>query len=543
MNLSNIFNKSNYIAFIKTAKETNLSTLFYRSITTLKDALLYPHWYQKQLPDTAALEKQQSTLFSYTPIISIVVPTYCTPIPFLHEMIQSVTNQTYSNWELCIADASPADSEVRPILTDYCQKDTRIKVQFLSENKGISGNTNYALKMTTGEFIGLLDHDDLLAPNALFEIVSALNRHPDIDVLYTDEDKIDMDSKTHYYPNFKPDYNKLLLQSCNYICHFFVFKRSIYNQTGLFDSSYDGSQDYHYILRATEIAKCVYHIPKMLYHWRVHQGSVAGNPAQKAYCYDAARRALQKNLDSAGISGKIEYSRLTGFYNTTYSPLQHASVSIISFSKSLQLEEYEKYDTQIIYAASIADIKTIPDKISSEYCIILGEGIQNFSQKSLILTLPYLQVNSIGAATYKITKSSKVDSLGLTYRNNQISKCYHAVPKEDAGFYGRAILDQFVPLCSPDAFACKTKYLKSFFDNIKQISPQEPLFPNSMVDISISFSLYLSDLGKYVVGMANVPLDCNTTFPILPSNSLLDSKKEKLKRVSQLYSVPPYSKC
>lgn len=538
MNISSIFNKSNYMAFFKTAKETNLSTLFYRSLTTIKDAIQYPKWFQGHLPSKEELKKQRDTHFSYSPLISIVVPTYCTPTAFLHEMIHSVTSQTYSNWELCIADASPTGSEIHSILSDYMQKDTRINVTFLPENDGISGNTNHALAISTGEYIGLLDHDDILAPNALFEIVLALNNNPSIDVIYTDEDKIDSDSHTHYYPNFKPDYNQLLLQSCNYICHFFVFKRTVYESVGLFDSAYDGSQDYNYILRSTRIAKCVHHIPKMLYHWRVHKGSVAGNPAQKEYCYDAAKRSLQADLDAKGIAGTVGYSRLIGFYDTTYPIPMQASIIVISFRKNLELENCPNYNVTIVYPDSLQDMIAALQTSFAEYCIILDQNIPALSRSVLEHTLAYLQLDTVGASTYKLVQGSKIQSMGMTITDDKITACYQSVPWTDAGFYGRALLDQYVPLCSPAAFACRCESLADFFIQSKIDSADS--FIATLDDLAVSFSLHLQKHDKYIVGMANVILHCEKRKAISLSHALFEQKKEELEKASKLYSVPPY---
>lgn len=538
MNISSIFNKSNYMAFFKTAKETNLSTLFYRSLTTIKDAIQYPKWFQEHLPSKEELERQRDTHFSYSPLISIVVPTYCTPIAFLHEMIHSVTSQTYSNWELCIADASPVESELRSILSDYSQKDTRIKVTFLPENEGISGNTNHALAISTGEYIGLLDHDDILAPNALFEIVLALNNNPSIDIIYTDEDKMDSDSHAHYYPNFKPDYNQLLLQSCNYICHFFVFKRSIYEAVGLFDSSYDGSQDYNYILRTTRIAKCIHHIPKMLYHWRVHKGSVAGNPAQKEYCYDAAKRSLQADLDTKGIAGTVGYSRLIGFYDTTYPIPVQASIVVISFRKKLELEDWPNYNVKIVYPDSLQDMIATLKSSSDKYCIILDQNIPTLSRNALEQTIAYLQLNAIGAVAYKLVKGSKIQSIGMTMVGEKITGCYHSVPWTDAGFYGRALLDQYVPLCSPAAFACKRESLVDFFTQSETNSVTSII--TTLDDLAVAFSLHLQKNDKYIAGMANVILHCKNRKALSLSHALFEQKREELEKASKLYSVPPY---
>ena len=206
-----------------------------------KKDIYYSKWYNNHvIPDEEAIE-QQKKKFVYAPQISIVVPVYNTPELFLKDMILSVRLQTYSNWELCIANASPDNEIVKGILTKAQKKDKRILVVDVPENGGISENTNQALQIATGEYIGLLDHDDLLARNTLYECVVKLNEEHNVDIVYTDEDKISSDSKRHFEPNFKPDFNLDLLRSNNYICHFFIAKRKLIMDVGGFRAQFKGN--------------------------------------------------------------------------------------------------------------------------------------------------------------------------------------------------------------------------------------------------------------------------------------------------------------
>ena len=263
----------------------------------------YGPWYEAYIPDEAELEKQRHHRFSSAPLISVAVPAYRTPETFLRQMIDSLLAQTYGNWELCIANGSPDDEQMKQVLAEYTQRDSRIRVQELKENLGIAGNTNAALAMTEGEFAGILDHDDLLAPDALFEMAKMIRQgfHDedglaatvyredgnDYEMLYTDEDKVDMDGKTHFQPHLKPDFNIDLLRSNNYITHFLAVKRSLLDRVGGIRSDFDGAQDYDFILRCAEQAGAIGHIPRILYHWRCHKESTSENPFSKQYAVDA----------------------------------------------------------------------------------------------------------------------------------------------------------------------------------------------------------------------------------------------------------------
>ena len=243
-------------------------------------------------------------------------------------MIDSVLAQTYAKWELCIADGSEGDKEVESELERYGQKDNRIKYRILEKNLGISGNTNGALELATGEYIGLFDHDDILAPSALYEVVKCLQKK-DYDILYTDEDKVDGDGKEHMDPNFKPDFSIDLFRSHNYITHFFVVKKKIVDEIGGFRKEFDGSQDYDLMFRCIERAESIKHIPMILYHWRVHMNSVAGDPSSKMYAYEAGKRAIEEHLKRVGIDATVEHVGLWGMYHVRYKVHGDPLVSVV----------------------------------------------------------------------------------------------------------------------------------------------------------------------------------------------------------------------
>ncbi|MCH4020933.1 MAG: glycosyltransferase family 2 protein [Erysipelotrichaceae bacterium] len=290
----------------------------------------YDAWFYRNRAQQIELEKERAHVFSYAPKISILVPTYNTPIDLFEEMIHSVLNQSYSNWELCIADASDKDNDIRLKLKQYQDSDPRIKVTFLSENKGISGNTNEALTLAAGEYTALFDHDDLLEPDCLYQIVKSVqNMH--YDVLYTDEDKYNDDSGRYEDPNLKPDFDPDLFLSHNYITHFFAVKKEIIDAVGGFRPKFDGSQDYDVMLRCIEKSHDVYHIPKILYHWRMHEGSTALDPESKMYCYVAGKNALDEHFERTGINAKAEImpKPYWGMYHIHYSTGNNPLISII----------------------------------------------------------------------------------------------------------------------------------------------------------------------------------------------------------------------
>ena len=301
----------------------------------------YGPWFEKHKPSAEELERQRKKKWKNPPLISVAVPAYRTPPGFLEQMILSVKEQTYPHWELCIVNASRGEDGMEQVLGRYAGGDERIRVKNLEENLGIAGNTNEALEMARGEFVGLLDHDDLLAPQALFRIAEALTADPQADAVYTDEDKVTTDLSEHFQPHFKPDFNLDLLRSNNYITHFFVVRTRLAREAGGFRKEFDGAQDYDFIFRCTEGAKKVLHVPEVLYHWRTHKASTADNPASKMYAFEAGKRAIEAHLARCGQEGTVSLRKDLGFYRVEY-PVQGEPLVSILIPNRDQKETLEK---------------------------------------------------------------------------------------------------------------------------------------------------------------------------------------------------------
>lgn len=342
--------------------------------------------YRKQLID--------SEKFAIQPKISILVPLYNTPIDFFRELLFSVYFQSYSNWELCLADGSP-----KPLkeIKNMC-KDSRIKYCYIGENKGISGNTNEALDLATGDYIALLDHDDMLPLNSLFEIVRCINKNPEVEFIYTDEDKLESIDEFRYGPYFKPDYAPDTLRSGNYITHFSVFKKELMEKLGGFRSKCDGAQDYDIILRATELAgsEKIKHIPSILYHWRTHEQSTALNSDAKTYAYDSGVLALTEHLERLGLKGKAFASKeFKGSYFIDYEIVGNPKVNIYIINEYLEKNNllkaiesilnntsYKNYEIDIIDVTNNEEIKEYYKELenNSKIKILYYSDELNYSQ-------------------------------------------------------------------------------------------------------------------------------------------------------------------
>lgn len=265
-----------------------------------------------------AEQRAQSERFPFRPLVSIVVPTYCTGETVLREMMESVLGQTYDNWELILADGSDANSDGIPRIQTIAESYhcDRIHYHKLEGNLGISANTNEGFRHAKGEYIALLDHDDLLAPNALYEMVNCVNLRREQGeiplMIYSDEDKITEDGSLHFEPHFKPDYNEELLNQYNYICHFLMVHKSVLVQVGMLDPAYDGAQDYDFVLRCSEALaqERIAHVKKIVYHWRVSASSTAGYSGNKDYARIAQQRAVDAHKARIGVnpySGESNY--------------------------------------------------------------------------------------------------------------------------------------------------------------------------------------------------------------------------------------------
>lgn len=344
----------------------------------------YEPWYENHKATEAELlrQRRESGRWKDAPRISIVVPLYCTKEAFLRQMIASVQAQSYENWQLCLADASPADADgstqTGRVVGEYRQSDARIVYQALRENGGIAENTNAAIALSDGDWIAFMDHDDLLAPDALYEAVALMRRGPkrqsavecagllqpqkegsSYELIYTDEDKVDMEGRGHFEPHFKPDFNLDLLRSNNYITHFTMVSRALFLRVGGLRGEFDGAQDYDFILRCTEAAEAVGHVPRILYHWRAHQESTASNPFSKQYAIEAGRRAIAQHLERVGVPAEVAATKDMGFYTVRYPYRDEPLVSIIIPNKdetqalgkclaAIERSSYQNYEVIVV---------------------------------------------------------------------------------------------------------------------------------------------------------------------------------------------------
>ena len=491
----------------------------------------YQKWIEKYEPKYNELEKQRETKFEYNPKISIVVPMYNTPEKYFKELLESITEQTYENWELCLADGSPKRAEY---LEDLIQPlGDKIKYKLLSENKGISGNSNEALKLVTGDFIALLDHDDIIPKFALYEIVKTINENPDVDFIYTDEDKILEENKKRISPHFKQDYALDTLRSYNYICHFSIFKKELMDKLGGFNSEFDGSQDYDLILRATEQAKQIVHIPKLLYNWRISSTSVASGAAAKPYAYEAAKRAILASIERHGIQGaKVEDSRIIGLYKVTYPVKGEPKISIIIPNKdhkkdlkrcikSILKSTYKNYEIIIVennskeknifkYYKKLEKNPNIKiekcemsifnysklnnygaSKASGEYFVFLNNDTKIITNNWLETIISNCQREEIGAIGAKlIYKNKRIQHAGVVLNLTGTAGHVNWNEKENnPGYFGRIMIQQNVSAVTGALLGVS----KKVFEEVKGF---DETFPISYNDVD--FCLKIQDTGKLI---------------------------------------------
>ena len=434
------------------------------------ESVPYEPWYERHRATEKELREQRRKAAGWkdAPLVSIVVPLYNTNEIFLREMIESVQAQTYERWELCLADATAvshddatavshddatAESPLASVIRKYADPDARIIYTHLQENQGLAGNTNAAIALAQGEWIAFMDHDDLLAPDALYEAVALIRRGPVresvvenagslrganelwdaagegcpqdgqaacYDMIYTDEDKVEMNGKTHFQPHLKPDLNIDLLRSNNYITHFTLVRRSLLESVGLLSAEYDGAQDYDLILRCVEQARAVGHVPRILYHWRSHQDSTAENPFSKQYAVDAGKRAIEAHLKRLGVSGEVRATKDMGFYAVRYPVCGTPLISIVIPSRdevdslkkclaSIERSDYVNYEVIIVENSSAPETfdyyRTIAPKEEERDGVLCYEGMLAGGQRICVAVwkdgFNYSALNNFGVSHAK----------------------------------------------------------------------------------------------------------------------------------------------
>jgi glycosyltransferase involved in cell wall biosynthesis len=346
----------------------------------LRDSLSYRIWAERceKIRYDRKRVLQNIARFKHRPTISILLPVYNPREEHLRQALDSVLDQYYENWELCISDDASTATHVRQILDEYSARDERIKVAFSERNGGIARASNRALDLATGEFIGLLDHDDQLTPDALYEVAATL-QEVEADLIYSDEDRLDSNGR-RTEPSFKPAWSPDLLLSCMYLAHFCVYRKRIIDRLRGFREGFDGSQDYDLALRFTEESNRIAHIPKILYHWRKVPSSASAAPEAQASVIEAGKRALTDALERRGITGEVESERFFGFYRVRRRVKGSEKVSIIiptrdgleNLRRSIQSieskTEYRNYEIIIVdngsrKAATLDYLKRTPHRV------------------------------------------------------------------------------------------------------------------------------------------------------------------------------------
>ncbi len=348
----------------------------------------YARWIHEFEVADEALIVLKLPMFQRQPKFSILMPVYNTVPGELSAALDSVLKQSYENWELCIADDGSSKPEPGEILGKYSAKDPRIRVTYRSTQGGISAACNTAAEMATGDYVALLDHDDLLGPNALAHVCDLLEAEPDADLIYSDEDKIDARGR-RFEPFFKPDWSPDLLLSENYVCHLLVLRHDLVKRIGGFRSDCDGSQDYDLILKAAREAKRIQHIPKVLYHWRAGVASTASTIDNKQYAISAAQRALQNSLATTNPGAIVQPSDIVGRWRIRYPISAGARVTIIIASggkadilraniESIQEKTtYPNYEIVVVDNSRSSVIKNLIDQFETR-----GLGVRYLDQRN-----------------------------------------------------------------------------------------------------------------------------------------------------------------
>ena len=408
--------------------------------------LNYRLWIKNNEPNKKELKTQRNYKFQYEPKISLIVPMYNTKEKYLKELTDSLINQTYKNWELCLADGS---NEKYEYVEKLVSQDKRIKYKFLNQNRGISENSNEALKLATGDYIALLDHDDLLPVFSLYEIVKTINKNKDVELIYTDEDKIQEDKQKRMLPHFKQDYAPDTLLSYNYICHFSIIKKSLIEKLGGFRKEFDGSQDYDLILRATEEANQIVHIPKVLYHWRINENSVALSSETKLYAYEAAKKAISEHLKRINVKAKVEDTDSKGIYKINYEVIGNPKVSIIiqntDNKKNLQkcinsiTEKTTFSNYEIIMVENNKDIN-----VTGDYIILLSNTIEIITPNWIEIMLGNCQKEDVGIVGAKILYGNqKIRHVGICLDTNKTVRYVNrGMNANNPGYMSRNIISQ-----------------------------------------------------------------------------------------------------
>ncbi len=357
------------------------------------------------------------------PLLSIVTPVFNTHPTYLRECISSLQIQAYPNWEMCLVDDGSDNPATLECLRRLVAADSRLRLHSFPQNQGICHATNQAFAMARGEYIAFLDHDDRIAPDALYLVVETVRNHPDTDIIYSDRDMISPQG-WRFMHLFKPGWAPETLFSINSTCHLTVYRRSLIQQMGGMDIDSEGSQDHDFILRAADLNPVVQHIPKILYHWRQHEQSLAMQHDAKEYAYQAAKQAIRKALVRRGIFGEVEEipHLWRGNYRARLNPPPPDSYRV------LYLNTLHDYAVQINQAFEC--------DTDNDYLVILGPSVQAVDNEALTELVSWLQIDAVGLVTGKVLDTQgQLLHAGLVQRPNGIPLAVYAgFPENTPGY-------------------------------------------------------------------------------------------------------------
>lgn len=342
----------------RTLRDEGAAAFYKKLKARLRPAIEYDKWLRENSPSKEELERQRNATWETMPLFSVIVPLYRTPEQYLREMIESVIGQTYGGWELCLSDGSgeAAGDQIGQIIAEYQREYPNIHYIRSLNALQIPDNTNQAMTLAAGDYFAFMDHDDTLAPDALYEAAKAI-REQQPELLYTDEDKLDVKTGKYFMPHCKPDFNPDLLRTVNYICHLLIVKRELAEELGGFLPEMNGAQDYDYILRAVERTRRICHIPRLLYHWRSHENSTSENPESKRYAFEAGRRAIAAHYERLGLPAQVEEGISLGIYRTIWHWQEEPLVSVLIPNKDHR-EDLEKC-LRSLFASSYQNFEVV----------------------------------------------------------------------------------------------------------------------------------------------------------------------------------------
>ncbi len=461
----------------------------------------YFRWFEKNRVTEEALQAQRAEQFDYAPLVSILVPVYKTPLPFLREMIESVLRQSYGHFDLILANASPKEEELSRTLREYAAKDPRIKCFDLPENGGISRNTNEALRRAEGEFTALFDHDDLLEPDALYEYVKVLQTKPDAKVFYCDEDKVTEAGNDWFFPNFKPDFAPDMLRATNYVCHFLMVRTELFREAGGLDPEFDGAQDYDLVLRLSERTEAFVHVPRILYHWRSHSQSTAKSMDTKTYAASAGARALSAHLGRLGLRASVTDAENPGWF--------HVDAEAPSGQVLETVTEAENAEG-LLKALSEAS-----ENAEAEYVLIRRKGAESLSEAQKGMLLSRFAFPETGAAGPRLLYANGLtQSAGMhVRRDGSPLHFFRGEEQGKPGYMCRLITASDVEALSLDCLMVRKDLLGRWLQEREQLFENLRGTPSDI--LSASLGLFLLKNGYRAVSEPRVLVRTDRKEPLL----------------------------